>query len=115
MLSLSKTFVLLAACAAIAGLGAVTTASAANAQQQKMKTCNAQAHSQSLAGTARRDFMKTCLSKHEAATASHEKHGSTAASHNRQREKMRACSADAKAKALKGSARRSFMSTCLKG
>ncbi|MDE2496458.1 MAG: phosphate starvation-inducible protein PsiF, partial [Xanthomonadaceae bacterium] len=32
-----------------------------------------------------------------------------------QQEKMKSCNADAKTKALKGAARKSFMSTCLKG
>ncbi|MGH8115195.1 MAG: PsiF family protein, partial [Rhodanobacteraceae bacterium] len=32
-----------------------------------------------------------------------------------QQEKMKSCNAEAKTKALKGAARKSFMSTCLKG
>jgi hypothetical protein len=31
-------------------------------QQQKMKTCNADAKAKSLSGDARKEFMKTCLS-----------------------------------------------------
>jgi len=33
----------------------------------------------------------------------------------KQQEKMKTCSADAKAKSLKGDARKSYMSDCLKG
>jgi hypothetical protein len=81
------------------------SAHAENTQQDKMKTCNAQAKTQSLAGDARKSFMKTCLSNQPAA----------APKGNSQQEKMKQCSADAKAKGLKGADRQSFMSTCLKG
>ena len=40
---------------------------------------------------------------------------STATAANSQQEKMKTCNADATAKGLKGDARKSFMSTCLKG
>jgi len=33
-------------------------------QQEKMKTCNAEASSKSLKGADRRKFMSTCLSAH---------------------------------------------------
>nr|WP_324286812.1 PsiF family protein [Methylobacillus flagellatus] len=35
---------------------------AGNTQQQKMKTCNAEAGKQDLSGEARKAFMKRCLS-----------------------------------------------------
>ncbi len=91
--------------AAVAALGFATVAPATNAQQQKMTTCNTQAKAKSLSGSARKQFMKSCLS------------GSQGHSHamNSQQMKMKSCSADAKAKALKGAARKSFMSSCLKG
>jgi hypothetical protein len=55
-------------------------------------------------GDAHKKFMSDCL------------HGKTAtAAKPTQQEKMKTCNADAKAKALKGAARKSFMSTCLKG
>ncbi|KIU46541.1 MULTISPECIES: PsiF family protein [Pseudomonas] len=72
---------------------------AATAQQEKMKTCNADATSQALKGDARKAFMSTCLKKAEPAT---------------QQEKMKTCNADATTQALKGDERKAFMSTCLK-
>jgi hypothetical protein len=65
-----------------------------------MKTCNADAREQELAGDARKEFMSTCLSGKKLTP---------------QQEKMSRCSKDAKAKGLKGDARTTFMSTCLKG
>jgi len=44
-------------CAALA----VAPAFAATAQQEKMKTCNAEAARQQLKGEARNSFMKQCL------------------------------------------------------
>jgi len=69
-------------------------------QQEKMKTCNADAREQALTGDARKEFMSTCLSGKKLTP---------------QQEKMSRCSKDAKAKGLKGDARTTFMSTCLKG
>lgn len=77
---------------------------AQNAQQDKMKTCNTQAKAQSLAGDARKSFMKTCLSNQPAAEPKL----------NSQQQKMKQCNADAKSKALTGADRKTFMSTCLK-
>jgi len=82
------------------------SALAANTQQEKMKSCNAQAKEQNLSGDARQGFMKTCLSAKPAAPA--------AKPLTAQQEKMKKCSADAKAKGLKGAERKAFMSTCLK-
>lgn len=79
---------------------------AENAQQEKMKTCNAQAKEQSLSGAARTSFMKTCLSNQPAATAS---------KLTPQQQKMKQCNADAKTQGLSGADRKTFMSTCLKG
>ncbi|MGH8328005.1 MAG: PsiF family protein [Steroidobacteraceae bacterium] len=90
--------------AAVTALGFVTIAPANNAQQQKMTMCNAQAKSNSLAGSARSAFMKNCLRAG----------GERSHSMNSQQMKMKSCNADAKAKALKGAARRAFMSSCLK-
>ncbi|MBC3412392.1 MULTISPECIES: PsiF family protein [Pseudomonas] len=72
---------------------------AATAQQEKMKTCNADATSQALKGDARKAFMSTCLKKQAPQT---------------QQEKMKTCNADATTQALKGDARKTFMSDCLK-
>jgi len=79
---------------------------AQNAQQEKMKACNAQAKEQSLSGDARKSFMKTCLSNQAAATAS---------KLTPQQQKMKQCNADAKTQKLTGADRKTFMSTCLKG
>ena len=86
---------------------ALHPAYSATAQQEKMKTCNADAASKNLSGDDRKAYMKTCLSA-----------SGTAAPHKEltpQQQKMSACSKDAKAKGLKGDERKSFMSTCLQG
>jgi hypothetical protein len=82
-----------------------TAAKPANSQQEKMKTCNADATSKGLKGTDRKAYMKSCLSDQPA----------PAAKTNSQQEKMKSCNADATAKGLKGADRKSFMSSCLKG
>jgi hypothetical protein len=74
----------------------------AGSQQEKMKTCNAEANQKGLKGTDRQAFMKTCLS-------------AAAATHTSQQEKMKQCNSDATAQHLKGDQRKQFMSTCLKG
>ncbi len=84
---------------------------AANSQNEKMKTCSAQAKEQTLKGDARKTFMKTCLSGGAdapavAAAAPEKKMGS-------QQEKMKTCSTDAKTKALHGADRKTFMKSCL--
>lgn len=76
----------------------------ATPQQEKMKTCNADAKAKDLKGDERKAFMKTCLSNKPDAEAK-----------KTQQEKMKSCNADAKTKALKGDERKAFMSTCLKG
>ncbi len=80
-------------------------AAAESAQQQKMKTCNAEATQKGLKGDARKDFMKTCLSAG----------GAAAAPAATQQEKMKTCNADATGQGLKGAARKAFMSKCLSG
>jgi len=88
----------------IAMVGSMLVLSApvhAGEQQDKMKTCNAEATQKQLKGDERKAFMKTCLSaKQEAAPIS-------------QQEKMKACNADAGSKGLKGDERKKFMSQCL--
>jgi uncharacterized membrane protein len=91
---------------AAAALLAALSAHASNAQQDKMKACNAQAKTESLSGDARKGFMKTCLSSAPAATDS---------KLSSQQQKMKQCNADAKTKGLTGADRKTFMSTCLKG
>ncbi|MFK0313375.1 PsiF family protein [Pseudomonas sp. NPDC090233] len=72
---------------------------AATAQQEKMKTCNADATTKALKGDERKAFMSTCLKKDVPQT---------------QQEKMKTCNADATTKALKGDERKAYMSDCLK-
>ena len=78
---------------------------APSAQQNKMKTCNADAKTKDLKGDERKAFMKDCLSAKPAAAAADA--GTT------QQNKMKTCNADAKTKALDGDARKKFMSECL--
>ncbi|MBH3427584.1 PsiF family protein [Pseudomonas alkylphenolica] len=68
-------------------------------QQEKMRTCNADASAKALKGDERNAFMSNCL-KAKPLTP--------------QQEKMKTCSADAATKALKGDERNAFMSNCLK-
>lgn len=86
-------FALVAAPAAFAG-----------AQQEKMKTCNAEAKTKALKGDERKAFMKECLSAKKAEAVS---------AKTTQQEKMKTCNAEAKTKALTGDARKTFMSSCL--
>lgn len=88
-------------------------------QQEKMKTCSADAKARSLKGADRKSYMSSCL-KGDSATAAAPAAApiaasSTASAKTTQQEKMKTCSTDAKAKALKGAARKSYMSSCLKG
>ena len=74
------------------------------AQQNKMKTSNAEATAKGLGGgkgDERKAFMKECLS------AKAEKAGGT------QQNKMKTCNKEAGEQNLKGEERKKFMSTCL--
>lgn len=73
------------------------TAQAQTEQQNKMKSCNAEAKGKS--GDERRAFMKQCLQ------------GSSKEARPQQREKMKGCNAEAKGK--KGDERKAFMKQCL--
>lgn len=75
----------------------------AGEQQDKMKSCNAEASEKQLKGDERKSFMKTCLS----ASASSSSVPAT------QQEKMKSCNAEAGQKQLKGDERKKFMSQCL--
>jgi hypothetical protein len=89
----------------LAGQAALAQATQGNSQQDKMKTCNADAKSKGLSGDDRKAYMKTCLSAAPPA----------AATGNSQQEKMKTCNADAKTKGLSGDDRKAFMKTCLSG
>ncbi|WP_250207810.1 PsiF family protein [Curvibacter sp. CHRR-16] len=75
----------------------------AGAQQEKMKTCNADAKTKDLKGDERKKFMSECLSAKTEEPAKPVK----------QQDKMKTCNADAKTKDLKGDERKKFMSECL--
>ena len=92
-------------------VGAASSPAYATAQQEKMKTCNADASAKGLKGADRKSYMKTCLSA-QGDAAGPMGDGSKLTP---QQEKMKACNADAKAKQLKGGDRKKFMSDCLKG
>jgi psiF repeat len=77
-----------------AAIGALAlSAQAQTAQQNKMKTCNAEAKDKT--GDERKAFMKTCLSAKKAT----------------QQEKMKSCNASASGKT--GDARKAYMKECL--
>ena len=73
----------------------------AGPQQEKMKTCNADATTKALKGDERKAFMKDCLSAKPAMVG------------NSQQNRMKTCNADATSKSLKGDDRKAFMNTCL--
>ncbi len=91
----------------VLALASAGPAVALTAQQEKMKTCNADASTQKLSGETRKTFVSSCLKTDKAAP---EAKPLTA-----QQQKMKSCNTDATAKSLKGAERRTFMSTCLKG
>jgi hypothetical protein len=76
-------------------------------QQEKMKTCNADAAKKDLKGDERKKFMSECLS---AAAPEPEKKELSSS-----QERMKNCNAEAKSKNLSGDARKTFMSDCLSG
>jgi hypothetical protein len=93
---------------------------AATSQQDRMKSCNAQAGEKNLAGEQRKEFMSRCLSTAASAASAPAPaaHGAAAKSgetkRTAQHAKMKTCNADAKTKNLKGEPRKKFMSQCLK-
>jgi hypothetical protein len=87
-------------------------AGAENAQQQKMKTCNAEASSKQLKGEARKTFMAQCLHAGSDASADNAK-GSALPELSAQQKKMKECSGEAKQKNLHGTERENFLKTCL--
>ncbi|WP_342321962.1 phosphate starvation-inducible protein PsiF [Kosakonia sp. BYX6] len=95
----------------IFGLLFVTALSAADEktltpQQQRMTLCNQQATAQTLAGDARKQYMRDCLRNTK--TEPGQK------SLTPQQQRMRECNAQATQQSLKGDDRSKFMSACLK-
>ncbi len=85
-----------------------TSAFAATAQQDKMKTCNKEAGEKKLKGDERKKFMSDCLKASPASAAA-------VAPKPTQQDKMKTCNKEAGDKKLKGDERKKFMSDCLKG
>ena len=73
-------------------------------QQQKMKSCNAQASKKGMKGEERKAFMSDCLS----ADGKKDDQKMTA-----QQQKMKNCNAQASKKDMKGDDRQAFMKKCL--
>ncbi len=96
-----KTILIATIFASVAALGA-TPASAAT-QQEKMKSCSAEAKAKTLKGADRRAFMSQCL-----AATPEEKQARVAL-----KEKTRVCNDEAKAKALRGEERKQFVASCV--
>ncbi|MGB5939819.1 MAG: PsiF family protein [Rhodanobacter sp.] len=119
LLAFSATLAFAGAAFAASPATAPATAPAAKphtAQQQRMIDCNKQATGKK--GAERKTFMSSCLkgqSTTAATTPAVAAPSTTPAAHETQQEKMKSCNADAKAKALKGAERKTFMSSCLKG
>ena len=90
----------------------VSPVAMAGPQQERMKSCNAEAGKKELKGDERKDFMKHCLSGKTPEVANADAGAKPAAT---QQDKMKACNADAGKQGLKGDERKKFMSTCLKG
>lgn len=89
-------------------------------QQDKMKSCNAEAGKNNLKGEERKSFMSGCLKGSEGGakaqpTKSAAADTKSAKAEPTQREKMKTCNAEASGKKLKGDERKTFMSSCLKG
>ncbi len=84
----------------LTGIFLASGAWAETAQQARMKSCNAEAGKQNLAGDARKAFMKSCLS------------GAPGKVSNPQ-QRMKDCNAEASGKGMKGDARKTFMKSCL--
>ncbi len=97
---MNKLLILLAACtfAAAAPVFAADTAAAPNAQQEKMKACNAKAEGKT--GDDRKKFMSDCLSAKPAPAAKPES-------------KMTMC--NKQTAGLSGDARSKAQSECMKG
>lgn len=86
------------------------SAFAANAQQEKMKSCNKEAGEKALKGDERKKFMSECLKAGAPAAAAPA--AAPAAGPLKPKEAMKACNEAAKDK--KGDERKKFMSECLK-
>ena len=90
----------------MAGALLATGAWAETTQQERMKSCNAEAGKKNLSGDARKAFMKSCLSGETKAEGK---------ATTPQQQRMKDCNAEAGKKNLSGDARKAFMKSCLSG
>lgn len=97
---------------AFAAEGKKEPSEAQKAQQEKMKSCNAEAKEKALMGDERQKFMSNCLKKSPVAATPA---AAEAPAKSSQQDKMKDCNATATTKQLKGDQRKAFMSECLKG
>jgi hypothetical protein len=89
---------------------------AATPQQEKMKTCNAEAKAKGLKGDAYKKFRDDCLkAKPAGAAPAPAAAGTDTKKLTPQQEKMKSCNSLAASQGLSGDARKKFMSSCLKG
>ncbi|HTO44807.1 MAG TPA: PsiF family protein [Burkholderiales bacterium] len=89
---------------------------AATPQQEKMKTCNAEAKAKGLKGDAYKKFRDDCLkAKPAEAAPAPAAAGADTKKLTPQQEKMKSCNSLAASQGLSGDARKKFMSSCLKG
>lgn len=102
-----KSLIIAASLALPLAAHAADTAKELTPQQQKMKSCNAEAGKQKLEGETRKKFMAECLGAGAPAAPGKEI--------TPQQQKMKSCNAEAGKKKLDGEARKAFMSECLKG
>ena len=98
-----RTTAILVVAATLFASGFTTSVLAAATQQEKMKSCNAEARTKALKGDERRTFMSGCL-----AVSPEEKQARLA-----QREKAKTCTAEAKGKGLKGEEKKTFLTQCV--
>lgn len=98
-----KTWITALSLSAAALLAHAQDTKAPTAQQNLMKTCNADA--KGMKGDERKAFMKSCLAGEKPVPQAT----------NAQQGKMKTCNAEAATKSLKGDERKQFMSACLKG
>jgi hypothetical protein len=88
---------------------------AQKAQQEKMKTCNAEAKEKALKGDERTAFMKECLSSGKSAKSDAAPAAKTASKQAKadEKAKTKACQQEAKEQSLKGDARKAYISECV--
>ena len=85
------------------------------AQQEKMKTCNAEAKAKGLKGDAYKKFRNECLKAKPVEAAPAPAASTETKKLTPQQEKMKSCNSLAASQGLSGDARKKFMSSCLKG